>query len=214
VCAIEDLVWYVSYGSNMQADRLDSYLGGGTPAGSRRSYAGSRDCRPPRRDTAIWLPGRVYFATYSRVWEGGRAFYDPAATGPAAARAWLITRSQFADILAQEMYRDPGGELDLTEVLATGRGQVGTGRYETVLLVGNLDGYPMLTFTAPWRAADMAPVAPSAAYLRMLAAGLVAGHGWDDVRAATYLADLAGVVPVVGPVADPRVCPVDSRCSP
>jgi len=184
----DDLVWYVSYGSNMDAERLAQYL------------AGARDHRPPRGDAAVWLPGSIYFATHSPVWGGGRAFYDPDRPGPTAARAWLLTVSQFADILAQEMYRNPGPnpgpnpgtDLDLTEVLTAGRSQLGPGRYETLLHVGERDGYPQLTFTAPWRAADVAPVAPSAEYLRMLARGLMAAHGWDAGRAAGYLASPQG----------------------
>ena len=185
-------MWYVSYGSNMHADRLATYLSGGTPPGGEHTYPGARDPRPPRRDAAVWLAGGIYFATHSPVWDGGRALYDPTLPGQAAARAWLITTQQFSDISAQEMYRPPGVDLDLTTVLATGRDQVGDGRYETLLHPGDLDGYPLLTFTAPWRAAEKPGIAPSLAYLRMLAGGLIAAHGWDTDRAATYLAGLSG----------------------
>jgi hypothetical protein len=187
-----DLVWYVSYGSNMHLDRLSCYLAGGAPPGALREYPGARDACPPRRDAAVWLPGGVYFATHSPVWNGGRAFYDPALPGRAAARAWLITASQFADITAQEMYREPGTDLDLTEVLTTGRSELGPGRYETLLHVGDQDGSPLLTFTAPWHAADVPATTPAVAYLRMLAAGLRAGHGWSTEHAAGYLAGLPG----------------------
>lgn len=187
---IDRLIWYVSYGSNMHGQRLACYLGGGTPFDGHRSYPGARDPRPPRRDSAVSLPGRIYFATHSPVWGGGRVFYDPGLPGPAAARAWLITESQFADIIAQEMYREPGTDLDLTEVFATGHSRLGPGRYETLLRVGDFDGYPLLVFTAPWHAADVPAVAPSLAYLRMLAAGLIAAHKWDTHRTATYLTNV------------------------
>lgn len=49
----------------------------------------------------------------------------------------------------------------------------------------------MLTFTAPWSAGDQPCNAPST-YLRMLAAGLQEGHGWDIERTADYLASLPG----------------------
>jgi hypothetical protein len=189
----DHLLWYVSYGSNMHRDRLACYLTGGAPPGALRSYPGARDPRPPRGDAAVWLPGGIYFATHSPVWNGGRAFYDPDLPGRAAARAWLITASQFADITAQEMYRSPGTDLDLTEVLTTGRTRLGPGRYETLLRVGDQDGHPLLTFTAPWHAAEVPATTPAITYLRMLAAGLRAGHGWDIRRTADYLAGLAGV---------------------
>jgi hypothetical protein len=138
------------------------------------------------------LPGGVYFATQSLVWGGGRAFYDTGLPGVVAARAYLVAESQFADVAAQEMGRQPGVDLALPGVLATGRTQLGPGRYETLLYLGDLDGFPMLTFTAPWTAADVDHVAPSAAYLRMLAAGLREAHGWDTHRVAGYLTGLPG----------------------
>src|SRR5919199_4224160 len=151
------LVWYVSYGSNMCADRLACYLAGGVPTGASRGYAGCRDRRAPQRTTHYELAGGVYFATESAVWGGGRAFYDPQLPGTAAARAYLITCGQFADIASQEMYGAIGTDIDLTAVLATGRVELGPGRYETVLYLGDLSGYPLLTFTAPWHACDVCP---------------------------------------------------------
>jgi len=186
------MVWYVSYGSNMQADRFACYLTGAAPVGASRRHPGCRDARPPRAARGCELPGGVYFATQSPVWGGGRAFYDGGLPGTAAARAYLITASQFADVAAQEMYREPGADLDLRGVLATGRVRFGPGRYETLLHLGDHDGHPMLTFTAPWTAAETAPVPPSAAYLRTLAAGLREAHGWSVGRVADYLAGLLG----------------------
>lgn len=187
-----ELVWYASYGSNMAADRLRCYLEGGVPDGGQRRCPGARDPRPPRRTTGHRVAGGIYFATESQVWGGGRAFLDPQLPGTAALRAYLVTTGQFADLVAQEMYREPGGDLDLAEVLDTGRAQLGPGRYETLLRAGDLDGHPVLTFTAPWSSADVAPLAPSAAYLRMLLAGLLEGQGWDVVEAARYLAERPG----------------------
>jgi hypothetical protein len=186
------LVWYVSYGSNMCANRLQCYLTGGTPAGALRAYTGCRDRRPPRRAIGYRLSGGIYFATESTVWGGGRAFYDPELAGTAPARAYLITSGQFADIAAQEMHGSPGGDIDLRPVLATGRAVMGAGRYETLLHVGNREKHPLLTFTAPWRAAEVPWTVPSASYLRILRAGLQQAHGWDVHRAASYLAGVPG----------------------
>jgi hypothetical protein len=187
-----ELVWYVSYGSNMCTARLNCYLAGETPPAAQRRYPGCRDRRPPRRAIGCDLAGGVYFATQSPVWGGGRAFYDPALDDTTFARAYLITPGQFADIVAQEMYRTPGADIDLRPVLATGRAELGPGRYETMLHVGDLAGHPLLTFTAPWHAVDVALTVPSASYLRMLAAGLREAHGWDVPRVAGYLARLPG----------------------
>lgn len=190
-----DLVWYVSYGSNMHAARFDCYLRGGRPPGARRSCPGCRDPRPPRRSTGYRLPGGIYFATESETWGGGRAFYDPDLPGTAPARAYLVTAEQFCDVTAQEMYRNPGTDIDLAPVLATGRHRIGPGRYETLLRVGDLDGHPVLTFTAPWSAGDVPPNPPSEAYLRMLAGGLREAHGWSAEEAIRHLRAVADANP-------------------
>jgi hypothetical protein len=176
----------------MHAERLARYLEGGRPAGAARAYPGCRDPRPPARSEPLEAPGAVYFATHSPVWGGGRAFYDPEAGGRTLARAHLLTAEQFADIAAQEMYAAPGADLDLTEVLATGRSTLGPGRYETLVRLGTRDGLPMLTFTAPWAMADVPWTVPSAAYLDHLAAGLREAGAWDGAEIAGYLAGRPG----------------------
>lgn len=186
------LVWYVAYGSNLSARRFAYYLAGGRPPGAALTYPGARDGTPPRDDRALRIPGAVYFATESPAWGGGRAFYDPDAAGTVAARAYLITSEQFSDVAAQEMYRDPGTDLDLAALATRGRMRIGNGRYETLVHVGTRDHAEMITFTAPWGMGDMPPSSPSAAYLRMLGAGLCEAHGWDRREAAGYLAGLRG----------------------
>ncbi|MFE2225764.1 histone deacetylase [Streptomyces kronopolitis] len=191
-------LWYAAYGSNMHRERLTAYLAGGRPAGGLRTYPGCRDPRPPARTAAVMLPGLLYFATESQVWTGGRAFYDPAAPSGAPdlpelpAHAYLLTAGQFSDLVAQEMDREPSEDLDLTPVLTHGRARIGPGRYETLVCPGLLDGAPVLTFTAPWHREDIAPNAPSAAYLRHIGAGILAAHGWSVHRTARYLAGCPG----------------------
>lgn len=189
---LPDRVWYASYGSNMHARRLDYYLRGGRPPHGARTYPGCRDGSPPERAVPIVLPGRVYFALESRAWTGGLALYDPFDPGEAPGRAYLLTVPQFSDLAAQEMYRPPGTDLDLSAAVRTGTQTLGPGRYETLVCPGWLDGFPVLTFTAPWRSADVAPAAPSVPYLRHLGAGLWEAHGWSRGRVADYLSGCRG----------------------
>ncbi|WP_253866139.1 hypothetical protein [Micromonospora sp. WMMA2032] len=122
------------------------------------------------------------------------AFYDPGLPGRAAARGYLVTVEQFADIAAQEMYRAPGADLGgIRAAITTGRATLGAGRYETLLRVGTRDGLPMLTFTAPHRAVDVPWTRPAPVYLGMLARGLREAHGWDVARTVDYLAGRPGV---------------------
>jgi hypothetical protein len=188
-------VWYVSYGSNMCSARFACYLSGGRPPGGSRVNPGARDRTPPVRIVPVDLPGTVYFAGDSPQWGGGVAFYDHGRPGFTAARGYLVTRGQFADIAAQEMYREPrdGDPLEalVGEPLPDGRHEVGPGRYETLLEVGRLDGLPLLTFTSPHGLDHVPHTRPAEAYLATVATGLREARGWDDVRVADYLGSLA-----------------------
>ncbi|WP_199785024.1 histone deacetylase [Streptomyces sp. Tu6071] len=235
-----DRVWYVSYGSNMRLARFLAYVRGGRAEGGALEHPGCRDPEPPRAWAALELRGRLYFATESLIWGGGRAFLEPpdeagggrtgpgdsgtdpgagradlddgrpglgagriavstariaVGTGRVFARAYDVSREQFADVAAQEMYRAPGDGPGLETVLAGGERAVrcGPGRYETLLCLGALDGRPALTFTAPWRAADVAPNPPSERYLAQLAGGLGEAGAWSAAVIRAYLAAAAAV---------------------
>lgn len=185
-------VWYVAYGSNLFHERFSCYLTGGRPEGGARTYSGCRDRRPAKATGPVVLNGGIYFALTSLTWGGGMAFYDPELPGTAAARAYLVTRQQFCDVISQEMRRDVGDAPDLDEVFSKGRQALGPGRYETVLKVGERDGHPMLTFTSPGGAGAASLNAPSAPYLTMLGNGLREAHGWTSGRAAAYLSRRPG----------------------
>jgi hypothetical protein len=196
-------VWYVSYGSNMSAGRLAVYLEGGVPPGGNRSNPGARDSTLPRRSVPVDLPGALYFAGASRQWGGGVAFYDhdarePSHGAPTAARAYLVTAEQFADVAAQEMYRVPQEGDPLEEVVLGGidggRHHVGPGRYETLVEVGVLDDAPMLLFTSPHGIDHVEHTRPSAAYLKTMAAGLKESHQWDDDEVSAYFERLGVVI--------------------
>lgn len=188
------LIWYAAYGSNMHAARFAFYIQGGTPPGSRRTYPGCRDNRPPRRTSPVMMPGGIYFALESPAWTGGMAMYDPGLPDQAAARAYLISRSQFSDLAAQEMYRPPGTDIEvLDDVVAHGRVSLGEGRYETLVCAGDLDGHPLITFTAPWSSSDVTLNPPAAPYLAMLASGLRESHRWDAEQITAYLGKRPGV---------------------
>lgn len=190
----EALVWYASYGSNLFTRRFACYLAGGRPPGASRSYPGARDHTPPRDSRAMRLPGQVFFAARSDVWQdGGVAFLDTAVPSEALLRAYRITHDQFADVVAQEMHRPPGPGLDMDRLLGEGRLVLGPGLYETLLVVAQVDGSPVVTFTCPDGAGRPATNAPSAAYLRMIAAGLRQSHGLDTTRVLDYLMPLPGV---------------------
>ena len=119
---------------------------------------------------------------------------DPAVYGQVLGRAYRITAGQFADVAAQEMHAEPGTDLDLTPVLQRGQHAYGPGRYETVHLVGDVDGEPMLTFSATcW--ADVRPNPPAWAYLATMVRGLLDVHPLEAAACADYLLTADGIGP-------------------
>ncbi len=190
-----DRVWYAAYGSNLGTDRFKCYLAGGRPAGGTRTYAGCRDRSDPAGAFSLEVPGALVFAGASGVWGGGMAFFDPDGTGSVACRAYSVTVEQFADVAAQEMRLEPGGEfaLALAGVLPDlgELHRMGPGRYETVVRVDTRRGVPLLTVTNH-DIGGLTLAAPSAPYLRSIAMGLREAHGWDDERIASYLAAAPG----------------------
>jgi hypothetical protein len=189
-------VWYVAYASNLAMARFRCYLSGGRPVGGSRDYTGCRDPSDPSRTLGVEVPGGLVFAEESRVWGGGMAFYDRAAPGIVACRAYLVTTEQFGDIAAQERRLPPGGEFaeDLAGLLPDVESLVtiGPGRYETVVRLGELEGAPMFTITHH-DVGSLRLAAPSAAYLHWITTGLAEAHGYDGARTARYLAAAPGI---------------------
>ncbi|MCU1431694.1 MAG: hypothetical protein JWP95_799 [Actinotalea sp.] len=201
-----DRVWYVAYGSNLSAHRFRCYLAGGRPVGSLRSYPGCRDTSEPARIVPLVIPGGLAFTGPSSTWGGGTAVYDPDGGARVAVTAYLVRVGQLADVLAQEMRRHPGTDLDLGPLRTHGRHRSGPGRYETILQVGTRDAIPMVTLTSERGQAALL-TAPTEPYLRTMATGLRDAHGWSRGRIVSYLAsipgsDLTGAVQASAPPRD------------
>jgi hypothetical protein len=187
---VQELTWYVAYGSNLAAERFSRYVAGGRPEGATRTYAGCRDTSAPRDDLPVELPGEVLFAGQSTVWSGGMAFYDPEGAGTVAARAYLLGTDQSNDVVAQETRHPVGTDLGLRALQEGSAATVREGGYDSVLRLRDIDGLPAVTITAR---RSLEPQPPSAAYLRWICAGLHETHGWAADRIAGYLVRCGGV---------------------
>lgn len=140
------------------------------------------------------MRGALVFAWESPTWGGGIAFHDADAAGEVLARAYLLTTRQLSDVLEQEMRRLPGADHDLSPLLAGGQHRVGPGRYETLRVVGALDGRPVVTFSCTDPGSlGLRPPAP--AYVATLARGLRAAHGLTDPQIEAYLSRCPGWQP-------------------
>lgn len=155
-------------------------------------YPGCREPDDPLDDQPFTMSGRVVFGWNSPTWGGGIAFHDPDADGRVLGRAYLLTVRQFADVLEQEMKREPGADHDLMQVIERRRHDVGRGHYEALHLVGELDNHPVVSFSAP----DITEIevnAPTAAYLTTIVRGLRQAHRLDEEGIIDYLLSCDGV---------------------
>lgn len=151
----EDLVWYLSYGSNMLFERFMHYIRGGSFRKGGACHAPCADQSEPRRKACCRIPYDMYFAMNSEKWHGAVSFLDTSHEGEALGVAYLVTRQQFDHVVQEEN----GGGLPVNN----------TGWYRKVLSLGYLDGYEVVTFTNP---KTLESNEPSEDYLETLARGL------------------------------------------
>ena len=120
----------------------------------RPVYRGCTDTACPVDDVALHVPHSLYFAGWSDRWGGTSAgFITHGSQEPAAfARAYLITRGQFVEVVSQENANVvPGGRLRSEGAAGQTSGHarmLGTGAYRELVYCGEMDGHPKLTFTA------------------------------------------------------------------
>jgi len=192
----EHLIWYASYGSNVNRARFLCYLRGGTPHGTSLRQRGARNPSLPLADAPCVFRSAIRFAGHSVRWDGAPAYleHQPAETG-ALGRRYLITKDQFADVVAQEN----GAEIPLTipfdDIRAGSHTRVDTRSYDTIVGLDPVDGIPVATFTSSTPPEHRDPAAPSTAYLGTIVRGLAEVHDLAAEVLAAHLHQAHGVAP-------------------
>lgn len=164
-----DVLWYVSYGSNLSADRFLCYIAGGRAPGGRWTNPGARDPSPPSGDRRVELDHALVFGGPSHTWHGGPAFLDLVTPGRSVGRGWRITHEQFEDLVAQENKLDPGAVSIYPQLVADGGVVLPGARYGRLVPLDPIGGVPAVTFTYIDRPTERAP---DPRYLDLLRAGL------------------------------------------
>ncbi|WP_226036604.1 hypothetical protein [Aquibacillus saliphilus] len=187
-------VWYASYGSNLSRDRFLCYIKGGKPIGSEKVEVGCRDKSLPIEESTYIMRYPLYFAKASERWQKqGVAFIGLQKDEKfhTYSRKYLITVEQFKDVVKQENNGEVV-EIDFDEVLSNGYKTIRDSWYGTILYLGEVDGYPMLTFTADWDL-DVPFNKPSEEYLSMIISGLKTSVELENTEIVNYLSSKPGI---------------------
>ena len=192
----DHLIWYASYGSNVNRARFLCYLQGGTPEGASLRQRGARDDSLPLDDAPCVFRSAIRFAGYSTLWDGAPAFLEHRQTSSGAlGRRYLITKEQFADVVAQENSIDGPLTIPFDAVQPGAHTLIPTRVYDTIVGLDPVDGIPVATFTSSAVPEDQPAAPPSAAYLGTIFRGLVEVHELDHAALARHLHGAGGVAP-------------------
>ena len=190
-----DYVWYASYGSNINKERFLCYIKGGTPIGSSKREMGCRDQSLPKKEKSFRLPHQLYFAKESRRWQKqGVAFIDLAQheSFKTYSKMYLVTKEQFFDIVSQENSMNHF-EVDLDDVIKNGTQVIRDAWYGNLLYIDTEDGYPIFTFSSPFRFDSSETNKPSDAYFKTIIIGLKNEIGLTTEQVYHYFSEVPGI---------------------
>ena len=195
----DSFLWYACYGSNLLQGRFLARLRGDTFPATELQQTPSNHPMPPERSKGVLILHRLMFAGMSDLWDGGGVAFIREEMDPEAktlGRMYLISRPQFREIILKEnrmVDSDGTLALNLEEIRVKGGSRVAEGSYDTVLYLGEDDGYPIFTFTASWPEGP-APIHPPAArYLSVVARGLRETYRLSDEGIVEYLRNVPGI---------------------
>ncbi len=191
----EELIWYVSYGSNLSIDRFRCYLFGGKPDGSSRTYSGSSQRIEPLKSSLFVVNYSLYFAKSSSVWNNGGVCFlaDQFEDGESTiGRKYLITKTQFKDVFKQENNIDNDIEIDFESLNKRHELIIDENTwYGKIIHLGNQDEIDIVTFTCSDFFENFNRPDPS--YLLTLYKGLLEITEWSNQKIIEYLISKRGV---------------------
>ena len=209
-----DMLWYATYGPNVNRDRLLELIHGGKSAFTGQVLPGCRTKRDPIRDYALVIRHELYFARNSDQWGGAVAFVRPEESKvQTLGRAYLISADQFVDILCQENARKPGDpDFVFNYTYAEGVKEsylnrkdpskpLGQGKlwYGRVLRLGTRESWPIFTVTGEWSGYGD-PNAPGRMLLKVISDGI---HQLGKISQQALVEYFAGKVGVKDRISRP-----------
>jgi hypothetical protein len=138
----------------------------------------------------------IRFVGHSKLWGGAPAFLEHRSATPGAlGRRYLITKEQFADVVAQENRADEPIPIPFDELRPHSHTLIDGRAYDTIVGLEPVDGIPVATFTSSDAPENHPTAAPSAAYLGTIARGLAEAHDLDHATLARRIHCSHGVTP-------------------
>lgn len=160
-----NLVYYVSYGSNMLEERFLIYIKGGVCKFNGKNYDGCKNKNNPIDSKPIMIPYNMYFSKQSSSWNNSSiCFLDYSKEGSAYGRAYLITKEQFKEIKKQE------GKW-----------------YEKEINLGFINGYEAITFTNERNLEHMNINSIGKEYLNVIKLGLKESFNLSNLEINDYI---------------------------
>lgn len=192
----EEKIWYASYGSNILESRFHCYILGGKPKGAATRYKGCTNKNLPSEKESIEINSELYFAKKSSNWKkGGVAFIKPnlLTQNPTLGRMYLITTSQFIEVVEQET--NFKGKLKIDFKRASNSGTTifkSPSWYGCLIYLGEKNDYPIFTFTnEEILTKEINP--PSKEYLETIINGIKETYEISNKELKEYLNSKVGI---------------------
>jgi len=200
-CHMKDLVWYASYGSNMNKKRFLCYIQSGRPKGSTKCYKGCSDKSMPRCDKQKIIPHELYFAKQSPFWgKKGVAFIkSQRSKQETLARMYLIKKDQFIEVLRQENGKDPNDDtvinnIDFEQAISKESYLIPDKNwYDFIMHLGYEGNYPIFTFTGICDYSEKELNPPGEEYIKVIIKGIKETYNYPDEKIIEYLKNLEGI---------------------
>jgi len=187
-----ELIWYASYGSNINEERFYCYIIGGRPKYAKTNYLGCTDKTLPVANEELYIKSELYFANMSETWNQGGVSFLSNKVGPKSetwGRMYLITKTQFVQIFEQETGRQ-NVIIDFDKALKEDYVFAKRSWYGRIVYLGKQNGHPIFTFT---NEAELTSTRPSPEYLNTIATGIKQCYSYSNDEIIEYLLDKRGV---------------------
>ena len=199
----QDLIWYVGYGSNLNIERFNCYIFGGTPKYTYKEHIGSRVKQEPVQQSVMKIPYELYFSKSAKTWENKAVAFIKSKKNTNVETfciAYLVQKNQFVDIFLQENGINPFDEnLNLNfSILFNKMGfmlpPADKNRwYGRIIYLGEHKGIDAVTFTAKWDDNEVTCAAPGSNYLKTIIEGLKNNLELNSYEIVEYLCELCGI---------------------